>query len=102
MTAISGSGPAYVFYFMECLVKAGVKLGLPEDLATMLANSTVRGSAELAHSSDKTVRELKEQVISPKGTTEAGLKVLAAPDGLEELIEKTAVAACERSKELAG
>jgi pyrroline-5-carboxylate reductase len=101
VTAISGSGPAYVFYFMESLIKAGIKLGLSEELATMLANSTVRGSAELAHESEKTVRELKEQVISPNGTTEAGLKVLAAPDGLEKLVEKTAVAACERSKQLA-
>jgi pyrroline-5-carboxylate reductase len=102
VTAISGSGPAYVFYFMESLIKAGIKLGLPQELATMLANSTVRGSAELAHSSDKTVQQLKEQVISPNGTTEAGLKILAASDGLEKLVEKTAVAARNRSRELAG
>jgi pyrroline-5-carboxylate reductase len=59
----------------------------------------VLGSAELAGLSDKTVKELKEQVISPKGTTEAGLKILEA--GLANLIEKTAIAACNRSKELA-
>jgi pyrroline-5-carboxylate reductase len=100
VTAVSGSGPAYVFYFMECLINAGIKLGLSKDLATMLAKSTVLGSATLARISDKEVKELKEQVVSPKGTTEAGLKILAAKDGLQPLIEKTAIAACERSKEL--
>jgi pyrroline-5-carboxylate reductase len=101
VTAISGSGPAYVFYFMECLIKSAIALGLPEKLAVMLANSTVRGSAELAHNSDKSITELKEQVISPKGTTEAGLKVLAdSYKGLEQLMLETTAAACGRSKEL--
>ncbi len=101
VTAISGSGPAYVFYFMESLLKAATQLGLPENLAKILAYSTMSGSAALAEQSDKSVKTLKEQVVSPKGTTEAGLNILAAEGAFEKLIFKTAEAACKRSKELA-
>lgn len=100
VTAISGSGPAYVFHFMECLIKSGANLGLPTDLAKMLACSTVVGSAILAIESEKTVTELKNQVVSPGGTTEAGLKVLEKDGEFGEIIDNTAKAACQRSKEL--
>jgi len=101
VTAISGSGPAYVFHFLECLVKAGQELGLPDELAKMLAYSTVTGSALLADQSDKTAKELKEQVMSPKGTTEAGINTLSKDHALEKLLKATTKAACDRSKELA-
>lgn len=101
VTAISGSGPAYVFYFMESLLNAAKELGLPEELGKMLTYSTFSGSATLAEESDKSVKTLKEQVISPKGTTEAGLNILAKDNALEKLVLDTAKAACNRSRELA-
>lgn len=101
VTAISGSGPAYVFHFMECLIDAGIELGLPKKLATSLACSTIRGSAQLAKVSDETPTVLKEQVTSPKGTTEAALEVLSGEGGLSHILKKATRAAMERSKELA-
>lgn len=101
VTAISGSGPAYVFHFVESMIKAGVELGLSEGLATALATKTLSGCAALIEQSEKNVTALKEQVISPNGTTFAGLNVLSADDALEKLIKNTTKAACDRSKELA-
>ena len=100
VTAISGSGPAYVFLFIECLTKAGIELGLDENMAEKLALYTVSGSAELAINSDKPVDSLRKQVTSPKGTTEAALKILMDNDDMQQLISKAADAACKRSMEL--
>ena len=99
VTAVSGSGPAYLFYFLECLVEAGVKLGLSQELATSLAYLTVNGSTELALQSDQPASALREQVTSKGGTTEAALKVLMS-DGLDTLIAKATKAAKDRSEEL--
>lgn len=99
VTAVSGSGPAYVFHFLESLEQGAKSLGLPDDLAKALAYSTLSGSAELALTSDKSAADLREQVTSPNGTTEAGLKVLMKD--LPKLMECTVEAACKRSKELA-
>lgn len=100
VTAISGSGPAYAFYFMELMVEAAVKLGLHQEVARDLVLQTVAGSAELAINSDKNLTELREAVTSPKGTTEAALEQLMSDDILREIITKTTNAACRRSKEL--
>lgn len=100
VTAISGSGPAYLFHFIECLEQAGKQLGLPGDLAKSLAYLTVEGSTLLAMNSDKNASELRVAVTSPHGTTEAALEVLMPV--LPALLEKTTAAACRRSKELAG
>ncbi len=99
VTAVSGSGPAYVFHFFEALEQAALKLGLPKEMSKALAYSTIVGSAEMALDSEKTAGELREQVTSPKGTTEAGLNVLMAE--LPSLIQRTTEAAANRSKELA-
>jgi pyrroline-5-carboxylate reductase len=98
VTAISGSGPAYVFYFIECLTKAGIELGLPQELAKELAVKTVAGSSALADISKETVQELRKNVTSPNGTTQAGLEILMS--GLDDLIKNTAKAAKKRSEEL--
>ncbi|MGH0241417.1 pyrroline-5-carboxylate reductase [Sinorhizobium meliloti] len=100
-TAISGSGPAYVFYLIECLADAALKLGLPSTMARDLATETVHGSAALALASKDAPEELRRQVTSPSGTTEAGLSVLAGDDGLSSLILRTTRAAFDRSLELA-
>ncbi len=101
VTAVSGSGPAYVFLLIECLVKAGVAAGLPEDLALRLARATVAGSGELARLSPEPAARLRESVTSPGGTTRAALDVLMAPDGLEPLMTRAVLAAARRSRELA-
>lgn len=101
VTAISGSGPAYIFYLIECLAACGIDLGLPEDLAQSLSYLTVEGSSALASQSDIGATELRRQVTSPQGTTQAALDILMAPDGLMPLLEETTKAAYERSKELA-
>lgn len=98
-TALSGSGPAYVFMFIEALVDAGVHVGLSRDLATEMAVQTVLGSARYAQQSDKALAELRAQVTSPGGTTEAALRVLEAGDFRSTVLEAV-VAAFERSKEL--
>ena len=102
VTAVSGSGPAYVFYLVEALAAAGVKAGLPADLAMQLARRTVAGSGELLHRSDLPAEQLRRNVTSPNGTTHAALQVLMAPDGLQPVLDKAIAAATRRSRELAG
>lgn len=101
VTGLSGSGPAYVFYMIEAMTGAGVKAGLPEDLAIQLAQETVAGAGALARQSDEPAAQLRQNVTSPNGTTAAGLEVLMNEEiGLGPLMEKTVAAATARSKEL--
>jgi len=103
VTAISGSGPAYVFYLAECLAAAGVAAGLPDELAARLARATVEGAGELMHRSpDASPGRLRENVTSPGGTTAAALGVLMAKDGLEPLLTRAVAAAKRRAAELSG
>lgn len=101
-TAVSGSGPAYVFLLAECLAAAGVDAGLTPDLAERLADATVSGSGELLRQSEESAATLRENVTSPNGTTYAALQVLMADDGLAPLLSRAVVAAAARSRELAG
>jgi pyrroline-5-carboxylate reductase len=101
VTAVSGSGPAYVFYLAECLAEAGIAAGLPEDLAIKLARATVSGAGELMQTSGRPAAELREMVTSPKGTTYEALAVLMAEGGLKTLLAKAVAAAARRSRELA-
>jgi pyrroline-5-carboxylate reductase len=101
VTAVSGSGPAYVFLLAEELARAGVEAGLPEGLATKLARETVAGSGELLHRSDLSSATLRQNVTSPGGTTAAALEVLMGRDGLQALLARAVAAATKRSKELA-
>jgi pyrroline-5-carboxylate reductase len=100
-TAVSGSGPAYVFYLTECLANAAEKVGIPADLAVKLARATVSGSAELMHRSGIDAETLRRNVTSPNGTTFAALQVLMADDGMRPLFEEAIAAATRRSRELA-
>jgi pyrroline-5-carboxylate reductase len=102
VTAVSGSGPAYVFLLIECLAKAGVEAGLPDALAMRLARATVAGAGELARRSSEPASVLRQNVTSPGGTTQAALEVLMAEDGLGGLLGKAVAAAAKRSRELAG
>lgn len=103
VTAVSGSGPAYVFLLVECLAEAGVQAGLPPDLAMRLARATVAGSGELLHQGTEAAEQLRRNVTSPGGTTAAALDVLMAKDGgLQELMTRAIAAATRRSRELAG
>lgn len=101
VTAVAGSGPAYVFHLTECLAEAGVAAGLPEDLAMKLARATVSGAGELMRTSGRPAADLREMVTSPKGTTHEALMVLMADDGLRPLLAKAVAAATRRSRELA-
>lgn len=102
VTAVSGSGPAYIFLLIEELAKAGTAAGLTEDLAMKLARQTVIGSAALAaDQSDIPASTLRQNVTSPGGTTEAALKILMAEDGLSDLMSRAVQAAVKRSRELA-
>ena len=101
VTAVSGSGPAYVFLLAEELARAGVEAGLPEELAGRLARETVAGSGELLHRSDLPASTLRKNVTSPGGTTQAALEVLMAKDGLQPLMIRAIAAATKRSIELA-
>jgi pyrroline-5-carboxylate reductase len=101
VTAVSGSGPAYVFYMTECLAHAAEKIGLPPALAMQLARATVAGSGELMRVTGTPAATLRQNVTSPKGTTYAALQVLMAEDGLQPLFEKAVKAAADRSRELA-
>jgi pyrroline-5-carboxylate reductase len=102
VTAVAGSGPAYVFHLIECLAQAGIDQGLPADLARKAAGQMVAGAGELYRQSGETAEQLRKNVTSPKGTTEAALNVLMAADGLQPLIARTVEAATQRSRELAG
>jgi len=100
-TAVSGSGPAYVFYLTECLAAAGAKAGLPADLALQLARATVAGAGELMRLSSETPSTLRQNVTSPNGTTHAALQILMAENGMQLLFNKAIAAATMRSRELA-
>lgn len=102
VTAVSGSGPAYVFLLAECLATAGVAAGLSRDLAEKLARETVSGAGELLHRSPLDPATLRQNVTSPAGTTAAALNVLMASDGLEPLMRRAVAAATKRSRELGG
>jgi pyrroline-5-carboxylate reductase len=99
VTGLSGSGPAYVFYLMEALARAGEKVGLSADVAATLSRQTVLGAAYMACQAGKTPEELRRQVTSPNGTTEAGLKVMTDGDFVG-VIERTVARATERGEEL--
>lgn len=103
VTAVSGSGPAYVFHLVEALAEAGREAGLPEALAMQLARGTVAGAGELLRVSDEDAATLRQNVTSPGGTTAAALEVLMADDdGLAQLMRRAVAAAARRSRELAG
>ena len=102
VTAVSGSGPAYVFLLAESLAKAGAAAGLPPDLAARLARATVAGSGELLHRSTLDAAALRQNVTSPGGTTAAALDVLMSEQGLDPLMRNAVAAATRRSRELAG
>jgi pyrroline-5-carboxylate reductase len=101
VTAVSGSGPAYIFLLAEELARAGVEAGLPAELATKLARETVAGSGELLHRSDAPSATLRQNVTSPGGTTAAALEVLMGDGGMQQLMIRAVAAATRRSRELA-
>jgi len=102
VTAVSGSGPAYVFLLIETMAEAGVTAGLPRALAERLALATVAGAGQLALRGPESPATLRENVTSPGGTTYAALQVLMADDGLQALMTRAIAAATERGRELAG
>jgi pyrroline-5-carboxylate reductase len=102
VTAVSGSGPAYVFLLAEAMAEAGTAAGLPPPLAERLARETVAGSGELLHRSPDAAAILRRNVTSPGGTTAAALDVLMSNDGGGPLMKKAIAAATRRGKELAG
>ena len=102
VTAVSGSGPAYVFLLAEAMTKAGIAAGLPPQLAAKLARETVAGSGELLHRSELDPATLRQNVTSPGGTTAAALEVLMGPGGFDEILTKAIAAATRRGRELAG
>lgn len=102
VTGVSGSGPAYVFHMIETMAAAGEAQGLPADLAMQLAKATVAGAGALALQADETPSELRVNVTSPNGTTQAALEVLMnEEDGFPSLLSRAVAAATNRSKELA-
>lgn len=101
VTAVSGSGPAYVFHLIEAMAAAGVAEGLPEALAMQLARATVCGAGELAHLAPESAAQLRINVTSPGGTTAAALGVLMDADtGFPALLKRAVKAAADRSREL--
>jgi pyrroline-5-carboxylate reductase len=100
VTAVSGSGPAYIFHFIECLAAAARTAGLPEDTAALLAMQTVYGAASLAAESGEDPAVLRRQVTSPNGTTAAALEVLMGGDRLKSLLTEAVEAARRRGVEL--
>ncbi len=100
VTGVSGSGPAYIFYMIDALAAAGVAQGLPEELSMQLAKATVAGAGVLAETADETPEQLRINVTSPNGTTQAGLEVLMGETALKPLMAKTVKAATDRSREL--
>lgn len=101
VTAVSGSGPAYVFLLVECLAEAGRAAGLDAKLAEELARATVTGAAALIEQSELSASELRKSVTSRGGTTAAALEILEGPDGLKKLITAAVAAATKRGRELA-
>lgn len=101
VTAVSGSGPAYVFHMVEALELAAIKIGLPEEIASDFARQTIVGSGALLGTSPLSATKLREAVTSPNGTTQAALEVLMAKGALPHLMHQTALAALRRAKELA-
>ena len=100
VTAVSGSGPAYFFLLIEAMTDAGVKLGLPREVAKQLAEQTALGAAHMAVGSEVDAAELRRRVTSPAGTTEAAIKSFQA-DGFAATVEKALSAAAHRSAEMA-
>lgn len=100
VTAVSGSGPAYVFNLVEAMAAAGVAQGLPETVAMQLARQTVIGAAALMEADASPASTLRQNVTSPNGTTAAALAVLMAEDGLTPLVGRAVDAARKRSEEL--
>ena len=100
VTAVSGSGPAYIFHFIECLTQAGENAGLPADTAKLLAMQTVYGAANLAKDSGEEPGELRRQVTSPGGTTAAALSVFMEENRLADLVSQAVDAARKRSVDL--
>ncbi len=101
VTAVSGSGPAYVFLLAECLAEAGAAAGLDPALALRLARATVAGAGELLHLAPDAPATLRRNVAAPGGTTHAALEVLMGRDGLGPLLTRAVAAAAKRSRELA-
>lgn len=102
VTAVSGSGPAYVFLLAELMEQAAIEQGIAPDLARVLARQTVAGSGALLAASAESAADLRRAVTSPAGTTEAALKVLMAPDAMPKALSEAVAAATRRSRELAG
>jgi len=100
VTAVSGSGPAYIFHFIECLIAAGEQAGLPAETARLLAIQTIYGAASLARESGEAPGKLREQVTSPHGTTAAALSVLMGENRMLNLVSEAVDAASKRSMEL--
>jgi pyrroline-5-carboxylate reductase len=100
VTAVSGSGPAYVFLLAESLARAGAAAGLPADLSERLARATVTGAGELLHRSADEAATLRKNVTSPGGTTAAALDVLMGDDGMDPLMKRAIAAATKRSRDL--
>lgn len=100
VTAVSGSGPAYVFLLAECLALAGVEAGLAPELAARLARETVSGAGELLHRAGDDPAALRRNVTSPGGTTAAALEVLMGEGGLQQLMTSAVAAAARRSRAL--
>ncbi len=102
VTALSGSGPAYIFLLIETLTKSGIHIGLDATLAEKLARQTVIGSAALAEADTSPASELRKNVTSPGGTTEAAVKMLVAEPGIQKLFDRALKAATQRAEELSG
>ncbi len=100
VTALSGSGPAYIFLLAEAMTKAGIAAGLPPELSSKLARETVAGSGELLHRSDLDAATLRQNVTSPGGTTAAALEILMGPSGFDALLTRAIAAATKRGREL--
>lgn len=101
-TAVAGSAPAYLYAFLEALEAAGVSQGLPPDAARTLARATIVGAAALLDETGAEPSQLRGQVTSPGGTTEAALKVLLSDRGLEPLLREAVAAAVARAEQLGG
>lgn len=101
VTAVSGSAPAYFFYFIESVIQGGIDLGLSQEQASALAMQTALGAAKMSISSDDTPEQLRRKVMSPGGTTEAAVHSLQT-DKVNELIGKAMQACVKRSREMSG